>query len=43
MVKVLITGATGLIGSHPTELLVEKGFKVIKAMHDRDSVFRLAG
>ena len=27
--KILITGATGFIGSHLTEFLVEKGFKVI--------------
>jgi len=29
MSKILITGATGFIGSHLTELLVEKGFEVI--------------
>ena len=29
MKKILITGATGFIGSHLTELLVEKGFDVI--------------
>jgi dTDP-glucose 4,6-dehydratase len=27
--KILITGATGFIGSHLTELLVEKGFNVV--------------
>ncbi len=27
--KVLVTGATGFIGSHLTELLVKKGFNVI--------------
>ena len=27
--KLLITGATGFIGSHLTELCVEKGYKVI--------------
>ena len=26
--KILITGATGFIGSHLTELCVKKGFKV---------------
>jgi len=29
MSKILITGATGFIGSHLTELLVVKGFEVI--------------
>jgi NAD dependent epimerase/dehydratase len=29
MMKILITGATGFIGSHLTEFLVEKGFNVI--------------
>jgi len=29
MSKILITGATGFIGSHLTELLVDKGFEVI--------------
>jgi len=29
MSKILITGATGFIGSHLTELLVEKGFEVV--------------
>ena len=29
MKKILITGATGFIGSHLTELCVEKGFEVI--------------
>jgi len=29
MKKILITGATGFIGSHLTELCVEKGFKVV--------------
>ena len=28
MKKILITGAAGFIGSHLTELLVEKGFNV---------------
>ena len=27
--KILITGATGFIGSHLTELLVEQGFEVV--------------
>ena len=27
--KILVTGATGFIGSHLSELLVRKGFKVI--------------
>tara|TARA_B100000315_G_scaffold257300_1_gene305692 strand:+ start:362 stop:520 length:159 start_codon:yes stop_codon:yes gene_type:complete len=27
--KILITGATGFIGSHLTELCVEKGYSVI--------------
>ena len=29
MSKILITGATGFIGSHLTEHLIEKGFNVI--------------
>jgi len=29
MKKILITGATGFIGSHLTEYLVEKGFNLI--------------
>ena len=29
MEKILITGSTGFIGSHLTELLVKKGFNVI--------------
>ena len=29
MTKILITGATGFIGSHLTELCVEKGFNVV--------------
>ena len=29
MKKILITGATGFVGSHLTELCVEKGFKVV--------------
>ena len=29
MTKILITGATGFVGSHLTELCVEKGFKVV--------------
>ena len=27
--KILITGATGFIGSHLTEMLVEKGYNII--------------
>tara|TARA_B100000767_G_C19603531_1_gene466751 strand:- start:11 stop:142 length:132 start_codon:yes stop_codon:yes gene_type:complete len=27
--KILITGATGFIGSHLTEFLVKKGYKII--------------
>ena len=29
MKKILITGATGFLGSHLTELCVEKGFEVV--------------
>ena len=29
MEKILITGATGFIGSHLTELCVEKGYEVV--------------
>ena len=29
MKKILITGATGFLGSHLTELCVEKGFEVL--------------
>ena len=29
MRKILITGATGFVGSHLTELCVEKGFEVV--------------
>ena len=29
MKKILITGACGFIGSHLTEVMAEKGFKVV--------------
>ena len=41
MKKILITGATGFVGSHLTELCMEKGYDVVDVRHGAEAALSL--